>query len=256
LSVIQGLTEFLPISSSAHLILMPKLTGLEDQGLAMDVALHMGSLGAVVVYFWSDVVRLFKGTLETALFKYTTSSKMVLMLALATVPVVVTGYLLHDVNGSLRNITVIAWASIGFGVLLYIFDKFCKKTKTVKNITYFDALVVGIGQAFALIPGASRSGTTMATLRMLGYTRPESAHYSCLMSIPTIIAAMTLTTFKLVQANGIAVTFELAIAAVISFVVSLASIFYMMRWLQHANYTIFVIYRVLLGIVLLAWVYF
>lgn len=253
-AVIQGITEFLPISSSGHLILLPNLTGLSDQGQAIDVAVHVGTLGAVVLYFWSDVrlallglPRLARGRADTR------GSRLALLLILATVPVVIVGLILSvtGLSDAMRSVAVIGWTMLGFGILLWWVDQRGGTDKLARDWTLRDAMIMGLWQAVALIPGTSRSGITITGARALGYERSEAARLSMLMSIPTIIASGVLLGAKVIGDADMQVARDGAIAAVFSFVAALLALKLMMRLLQSVSFTPYVVYRVVLGLVLL-----
>jgi undecaprenyl-diphosphatase len=254
LAVIQGITEFLPVSSSGHLILLPQLTGIEDQGQAIDVAVHLGTLGAVIVYFWGDVkLALFgipdmlRGRLDSA------GAKLALLLLIATVPVVIVGFVLKltGLDDALRSIKVIGWAMLVFGIVLYWFDQKGASTKVSDDWSLGDAIKLGLWQAVALIPGTSRSGITITGARALGYTRADGARIAMLMSIPTIIASGVLLGAEVAATANWQVARDGAIGATFAFVAALAALSIMMRLLRSVSFTPYVIYRVLLGIVLL-----
>lgn len=256
LALVQGITEFLPISSSGHLILVPQLTDWPDQGLAMDVAVHVGTLGAVMLYFRGDVAALCRGALASVgVGKAAADKRLFWLLVLATVPVVILGVALKlaGYDDTLRDPVIIAYASIGFGILLYVADKIAPRRKTIAGLGVGQTLLIGLAQALALIPGASRAGTTMTAGRALGFTRPEAARFSMLMSIPTITAAGLLLSLDLISA-GVGITLDMAIGAVLAFVSALAAIHFLMRWLERASMSVFVVYRVALGAFLL-WVF-
>ena len=256
LAVVQGITEFLPISSSGHLILVPHLTGWDDQGLTIDAAVHVGTLGAVAIYFWRDVLRMTIGAGELATGRMTDGARLALYIVLATIPVVIAGLLFKDViETRLRSVEVIAWATILFGVALWLADRFGDRVRRLESMNLPHALIVGIAQAIALIPGTSRSGITMTAARMLGYERTDAARFSMLMSIPTIIAAGALIGRDILAAGDATLGADAIIAAGLSFVTALAAIALLMRWLSFATFTPFVIYRLLMGAGLLAWLY-
>jgi len=256
LALIQGITEFLPISSSAHLIFFPKLMGWQDQGLYIDVAVHFGTFWAVVIYFWRDVWSMVPGSLKLLRGDLTPGGDLFVKLVIATIPAVIVGALIDDfANGFMRQVVIIAWASIIFGILLWAIDRFAPAKHGLQKMTYVKSFFVGLIQIFAFIPGASRAGSCITATRVLGFNRVDSARYSCLMSIPIIFAAAAHTSYKLIINGNNQMYFEALVAAAISFVISLASIWFMMNWVKTANFTIFVIYRVALGIGLLAWVY-
>jgi undecaprenyl-diphosphatase len=258
LALIQGITEFLPISSSGHLILLPKLTGMTDQGQALDVAVHVGTLLAVILYFWSDVRlvlegvgRLIKGKIDTQ------GAFWALCLSIATIPVILVGLVLKltGLSDAMRSTAVIGWTMLIFGLVLYWADQKGPTTKTAKNWSLKDALIMGLWQALALIPGTSRSGITITAGRQLGYDRESAARLSMLMSIPTILASGTLLGIEVVQDADMSIIRDAAIAAVLAFLAALAALSLMFRLLKSVSFTPYVIYRVILGIILLGIAY-
>ncbi|MFT4793355.1 MAG: undecaprenyl-diphosphatase [Paracoccaceae bacterium] len=258
LAIIQGVTEFLPISSSGHLALFPALTGQTDQGLLIDVSLHVGTLAAVMVYFRKETAEALRGTGHLLTRRWDTAeSKLAFLLALATVPVVIAGGLLSTLGltEAMRSVEVIAWASIVFGIVLWIADMKGAQEKVAGDWRWRDAAIMGLAQAVALIPGTSRSGITMTAARGLGYTRVEAARLSLLMSIPTILASGILATKDLVEAGDQTLGLDALIGAGLSFVAALLALTLMMRMLRTWSMTPFVIYRVALGVLLLVWVY-
>lgn len=261
LALVQGITEFLPISSSGHLVLIPVLTGWADQGLMMDVAVHVGTLAAVLLYFRAETKGLFLagiGSLGVAparrAIEGTPYAKLFWALVVGTIPMVIVGGLMvaTDLNDSLRTAEVIAGTSIFFGVLLYIADKKSATEKTLERMAIKPALIIGVAQVFALIPGTSRAGVTMTAARYLGFTRPEAARWSMLMSIPAIIASGAATALKAIEEATPDMWIDAAIGAAFACLAALAAIHFLMRWLERANMTIFVVYRVLLGVALFA----
>ena len=260
LAVVQGITEFLPISSSAHLAAMPHLMDMPDQGLLIDVSVHVGTLVAVMVYFRRDVMALACGGLATIGFsnKCQTQAKLFRLLVLASLPVLLVGGVLA-VSGYgeiFRRVDIIAYASIGFGLLLYYADQKGKTDKTYDMLEARPALMIGLAQVLALIPGTSRSGITMTAARMLGFGRTEAARFSMLLSIPVILAAGSWSTWQLITTGSDADLTGALFAAVVSFLTALGGIHFLIKWLQRASMTIFVVYRVLFGIALLALVAF
>lgn len=258
LAIVQGVTEFLPISSSGHLILVPILTGWPDQGLLIDVAVHVGSLGAVLLYWRHDLAAMGRGLgdwRQPDLFAEP-GRRLLVLIAIATVPVLIIGAALATVgSGFLRSIAVIGWTSLAFGILLYIVDLRAPHKRGVDELGAGDALVIGLAQAVALVPGASRAGITITAGRWLGLRRDEAARFSMLLSIPTILGAGGLLTLNLIRLGQTDINAQVLLAVALAFISALAAIALMMRWLQHATYTPFVIYRCLLGLVLLAWEY-
>ncbi len=254
LAVIQGLTEFLPVSSSAHLILLPQLTGMQDQGLVIDIAVHVGTLGAVVLYFWKDVRVVLAGVVDILRGRLTTpGARLALLFALATVPVVLAGLLLSltGLDEAMRSIKVIGWAMLIFGLVLYWFDQRGPAHKTATDWSARDAVILGLWQAVALIPGTSRSGITITGARALGYTRQDSARISMLMSIPTIFASGILLGGEVAATADWQAARDGAIAAAFAFVAALLALSLMMRLLRSVSFTPYVVYRVVLGAVLL-----
>ena len=257
-AVVQGITEFLPVSSSGHLILLPALTGLDDQGQAIDVAVHVGTLGAVVLYFRRDVALLWRGTLELMRGRLATKdSYLALCLVVATVPVVLAGLVLSvtGLDDALRSAAVIGWATLVFGLVLWWADRTGAEARTATEWTLRHAVVMGLWQAVALIPGTSRSGITITGARSLGYARHDAARLAMLMSIPTILAAGALEGLEVIgEADG-ALLRDGAIAAALAFGSALAALAFMMRLLRSVSFTPYVVYRCVLGVGLLAWVY-
>ena len=253
-AAIQGATEFLPVSSSGHLILLPSLTGLADQGLAIDVAVHVGTLGAVVLYFWRDVRLALLGVPRLLRWQIDTQGAwLALCLALATVPVVALGLVFHATGlaDALRSTAVIGWTMLVFGLLLYWADRRGPQTRTAESWSLRHAAILGLWQALALIPGTSRSGICITGARLLGYTRSDAARLSMLMSIPTILASGVLLGADVVRQADAALARDAAIAAAFAFAAALAALWGMMSLLRYVSYTPYVVYRVALGLVLL-----
>jgi undecaprenyl-diphosphatase len=256
LALVQGITEFLPISSSGHLVLVPTLTGWADQGLDMDVAVHVGSLLAVVLYFHKDITAMTVGLLRMMRGRRDPMGRLALQIAVATVPIVVAGLLLKDVIGTYgRLVAVIGWTTLVFGILLWVVDRLCMTVKRAEHLSWSDTLVVGVAQVLALVPGTSRSGITMTAARLMGYEREESARISMLLSIPTIIGAGVLAGVDIAQSGDWQLTLDALIGAGLAFASALLAIALLMAWLRHASYSIFALYRVVLGVGLLAWAY-
>lgn len=256
LALIQGITEFLPISSSAHLILVPVFTDWPDQGPMIDVAVHLGTLGAVLVYFRRDVWAMVSGIRRLGDSAQAPGARLILHVVIATIPVVIAGAALSQFGLSfLRSPTLIGWTMLGFGLLLYAADRLNMTIRTVEHMTLAHALIIGAAQVLALIPGTSRAGITMTAARALGYERAAAARFSMLLSIPTIFAAGTLIGYKLYAAGDMELSAAAGIAAGLAFVTALATIGAMMAWLRRASFTPFVVYRVALGGGLLWWAY-
>ncbi|MGB1800868.1 MAG: undecaprenyl-diphosphate phosphatase [Gammaproteobacteria bacterium] len=254
LALIQGITEFLPISSSAHLILVPLLTEWQDQGLAIDVAAHLGSLFAVMFYFRKDIARILFAGINSTLKKDVSDldSRLFWYLIIASIPVLVIGFLLRDVISTyLRDPLVIAFTSIGFGLLLWYADIAGKRVRQINSINLKDAIIIGFAQALALIPGTSRSGITMTAALMLGLDRQSAARFSFLMAMPIILVAALYESLKLIQMNAAVDLNNFIITAVLSAVSALLAIHVFLKFLDKVGMLPFVIYRLVLGFVLL-----
>ena len=253
-AIIQGITEFLPVSSSGHLILLPKLTGMADQGQVIDVAVHVGTLFAVVIYFWNDVRLALSGVPSLLRGKIDNQGAwLALCLGLATIPVVIFGLVLKitGLDNAMRSVTVIGWTMLIFGLVLYWADQKGEQTKTASQWSLKDAFIMGLWQALALIPGTSRSGITITASRYLGYAREDAAKLAMLMSIPTILASGTLLGLEVARDADAALARDGAIATAFAFVAALLALSLMMRLLKSVSFTPYVIYRVILGIVLI-----
>ena len=257
-AIIQGVTEFLPVSSSGHLILLPALTGMDDQGLAIDVAVHVGTLGAVVLYFWSDVKQAMAGALHLLRGRgETPQARLALCLGIATIPVILAGLVLHltGLSQTLRSIAVIGWTMLGFGLLLYWMDQRGPQTRSAADWNRRDAVILGLWQMLALIPGTSRSGITITGARQLGYAREDGARIAMLMSIPTILASGALLSVDVIHQADAQLAKAGVIAAAFAFVAALLALILMMRLLRSISFTPYVIYRVILGAILLGIAY-
>lgn len=264
LALVQGITEFLPVSSSGHLVLawaVLDLNGWEaalrpagPDRLILDVAVHVGTLLAVCLYFWRDLVGMAVGLALLAVGRWTVHGRLALLLILATIPLVVVGFLFKDaITDQLRNVRVVAWATIGFGIVLWLADRLGMTVRRAEHIGFAGALFIGLSQVLALIPGCSRSGITMSAARLIGMERPEAARFSMLMSIPAIVGAGTLLGLDLYESGNAGLQADAVLAALVSFAVALASIALLLRWLRVAGFMPFVIYRILLGAALLIW---
>ncbi len=253
-AIIQGVTEFLPVSSSGHLILLPALTGFSDQGLAIDVAVHVGTLTAVILFFRHDVLlaltgvgRLVRGRADTP------GAKLALLLIIATIPVVLAGLAIQmtGLADRMRSVAVIGWTMLIFGLVLYWADRQEPSPKRVDGWSFRDAIIMGLAQTLALIPGTSRSGITISAARKLGYQRQDAARLSMLMSIPTIAASGLLLGLDVLAGADIGLARDGAIAAALSFLAALIALTLMMRLLRSVSFTPYVIYRIFLGLFLL-----
>lgn len=255
LAIIQGITEFLPISSSAHLILAPVVVdGWDDQGPLIDIAAHVGSLIAVLIYFKSETAMLYRGGLDTLTFKKSDDRKLFLFISAATIPLLIAGAFLAftGIIDHLRSPVVIGIASIVFGALLWHGDRNPARKEGLTRITWREVLLIGGAQMLALIPGASRSGVTMTAARYLGWTREEAARFSMLLAIPAIGALGVFALLKIIQDGAGATMSAALIVAVLSFVTAYGAIAILMKLTRAISFTPFVIYRLLMGIGLLA----
>ena len=252
LALVQGFTEFLPISSSGHLILVPVLSDWPDQGLAFDVAVHVGTLTAVVLYFRKELGEMFLAwTQSISQGEQTPESRLAWSIIIGSIPVGVGGLLLHDLaNTVFRSPLVIAWATIGFGILLGIADRYAKRQRNLDSITWTGALWIGISQVLALIPGTSRSGITMTAALILGFTRQASARFSFLLSIPAIVMAGGYKSIKLIGLPDVD-WISIILGVVLSAITAYLCIHYFLKLLDRMGMMPFVIYRLLLGVVLL-----
>ncbi len=256
LAIVQGITEFLPISSSGHLALIPAVTGWPDQGQITDVMVHIGSLFAVIVYFWRDVLKLIGGGLDLLRLRINDNSRMALYIIVATIPAVAFGLFLKKsgLGAELRSVEVIAWNAIIFGILMYIADYIGKQTKVMADMKMSPAVLMGFAQALALIPGTSRSGITMTAARFMGFSRPEAARFSFLLGIPAIAGAGAFVTLDAVE-SGIEISNGAIMAAVLTFFAALAAIAFLMAFVKRSSFLIFTIYRIALGLLLFALLY-
>lgn len=257
LAIVQAVTEFLPISSSGHLILVPRFLGWPDQGLSFDVATHAGTLLAILLYFRRDVIDLvlgfFTGKPRTLHVEYA-PRPMATAIILGTIPAGVAGLLLKDwIAGEARNPLLIAGTAIFYGLLLGLADRKGEKYREIASVSYLDAIIIGLAQALALVPGTSRSGITMTAALFLGLTRPAAARFSFLLSIPITAAACLMDAVDLIQAGGDRAQYvPMAIGLAVSAVAGYAVIALLLAWLRRQPLTVFVVYRVILGLVLLA----
>lgn len=261
LAAVQGITEFLPVSSSGHLILVPNIAGWHDQGRAIDVAVHIGTLLAVMLYFWRDI-----GAMTAAFFRafrllaqrraLDKEFWLLVNLIVATIPAVIAGVIIDKYfAAALRSIEIVAWTIIGFAIVLYVADNLFMTIRKIEHITLWGALFIGLCQAVALIPGTSRSGITMTAARVLGIERPEAARFSFLMAIPAILGAGAFEGYRLYEAGDYAMASDAALTGFFAFLFGLAAIAFMMAWLRRASFTPFVVYRLLLGGALLVYIY-
>lgn len=262
LGIVQGLTEFLPISSTAHLRIIPALLHWDDPGTAFSAFIQLGTVFAVIIYFWKDVTRIYL-SLFSELFMWITgksskllssfNSKIALWVLLGTIPICVFGLILKKPleSGLLRGLNTIGFSLIFFGVLLYISELCGKQIKILKDITIVDVFLIGFSQSLALIPGVSRSGVTLLTALFLGLKRYEAARFSFLLSIPAVILSGILETYTLItyiSNSGEKLPWiNLVVGVLFAFISGYIAIDFLLKYLQNHRTTLFVVYRVLLG---------
>ncbi|MDC0394336.1 undecaprenyl-diphosphate phosphatase [Alphaproteobacteria bacterium] len=266
LAIIQGITEFLPVSSSGHLILLPKLINHADHGLSIDVAAHLGTLVAVLIYVRAEL-RTIVGAIKNLILKKlnpnisisdaqitsdTQSLKLLKLIIIATIPVIIAGFFISLFEPSfLRLIQTVALANLVFAAFLWHSDTTSKTDRKLSDLRIKDALIIGCAQMLALIPGTSRSGITMTLARYLEFERISAARFSLLLAIPVIIAAGFLQMLKLYRAEDALIGISALLVAVLSCIIALLAVHGMMRWIQRADFRLFVYYRIALGLLLL-----
>ena len=245
LSIIQGVTEFLPISSSSHLIIVSNYFNFEAQKLNIDVGLHIGSFLAIIFFFKKEILNFYK------------NKDLFLKIFLASIPVMLAGYLLvkFDIIYQLRNIKIIGWTTLVFGILLYLSDKREMKKQYDKDLNYKTALLIGLSQILSLIPGVSRSGITITSARFLNYKRLDAAKISFLLSIPSLAAVTIYGLNELFNSENLAFSILMLYSILFSFIFSLTTIIYFLKFIKKFNLNIFVFYRVIVGVVLLILAY-
>ena len=245
LSLIQGVTEFLPISSSSHLIIFSNYTNFEDQSLSIDVSLHIGSFLAVITYFHKDIINFIK------------NKKIFFKVLIASLPVMMFGFFLIKTNliEKLRTIEVIGWMTLLFGILLYISDKYELNKKIDTDFNYKSAIFIGLFQIFSLIPGVSRSGVSITAARFLNFKRVDAAKISFLLSIPTLGAVSIYGLKNLITSDDLSLSVLNLISIFFSYIFSLITINYFLKYIKNFNLNIFVFYRIILGVILLLGAY-
>ena len=245
LSAIQGISEFLPVSSAAHLVLISKYYSFVNQSLLIDICLHLGSLMAIIVYFRSDLFHLIK------------NRSFLIKILIATIPIIPVGYIVYQTGliEQLRNLKVIGWTSLIFGIILYISDR-SKITKKIESeFTNKSAILIGIFQVLALIPGVSRSGITITSGRFLGFNRYDSAKISFFLSIPALAAASALGIHNILKEESTELNFLAIIAVIFSFIFSYITVALFLNFIKKFSLNIFIIYRIILSLVILGFVY-
>ena len=253
LAIVQGMTEFLPVSSSGHLILVPIFFDWTDQGLAFDVAVHFGSLAAICVYFRNDVAGLFRGAGDILAGRSETQqARMAWCIGIGTIPAATAGLMLAGwIGANLRSPAIVVVTLAAYGVLMALADRFAPSTRDISSIRIKDAVIVGLAQALALVPGTSRSGITITAGRLLGFRRQDAARFSFLLAVPVILLATIYEVVKLVTGDMQVAWENLAVAALISGIVAYLSIDFFMRFVSVLGLLPFAIYRLLLAAVIL-----
>ena len=241
----QGITEFLPISSSSHLIIFSNYANFENQSLSIDISLHIGSFFAVITYFHKDIVN------------FLLNKELFLKILIASIPVMILGFILVQTSfiEKLRNVEVIGWTTLIFGILLYISDRFKLKRNISTNFDFKSAIFVGFFQILSLIPGVSRSGISITAARFLKFKRFDAAKISFLLSIPTLGAVSVFGLRNLIISEEASFSILNLISIFLSYVFSLLTINYFLKYIKNFSLNIFVIYRILLGIILLSIAY-
>jgi len=237
LSLVQGITEFIPVSSSSHLIVISKLIEFNEQSLSLDVSLHIGSFIAVLTYFYKEI------------FNFIDNRELLIKIVISSFPVMIIGFLLVQTNliNEIRNLKVIGWTTIIFGILLFISDRFNLNKNIEKNFSFKTALIIGFFQVFSLIPGVSRSGITITAARLLNFNRIDSAKISFLLSVPTLAAVSIFGIKNIVSSGSIIFSVQNITSIFLSFIFSFITIKYFLRYIKNFNLNLFVYYRVLLG---------
>jgi undecaprenyl-diphosphatase len=256
LGIIQGLTEFLPVSSTAHLRIIPSFFGWGDIGASYTAVIQVGTMMAIIIYFWKDLVNMFLSFIKSIKSKDFKSkdTRLFLMIVLGTVPIVILGFLLKDlIRHQFRNMYIVAGSLIFFSIVLFIADRYTKKTVTMDKLKYSDSFIIGLFQALALIPGASRSGSTISGSFFRDMTREDAARFSFLLSIPAVLLSGVFELFsqRHTLLSGESAILSLLIATIVSGVVGYWSIWFLISYIKNHSLLLFVVYRVLFGILII-----
>jgi len=253
LAIFQGITEFLPVSSSGHLVLVPAIIGWSDQGLAFDVAVHFGSLIAVCVYFRQDLAALLRGGLQLLSLQNTSiESRLALVIGIGTIPAAFVGLTLAGwIEANLRDPAVIVFTLSGYGIIMVLADRFGRSERNITDVGLRDAIWIGCAQALSLVPGTSRSGVTISAARALGFGRQDAARFSFLLSIPVILLASAYKGLEMIVGPTPVPWTELAVAVAVSAIVAYLSIGFFMRVVGRIGLLPFAIYRLILAAVIL-----
>lgn len=253
LAIVQGLTEFLPISSSGHLVLVPSAAGWSDQGLAFDVAVHFGSLLAVCAFFRDDIVALLRGSGQLLRFDMQTpESRIAFAIGIGTIPAAAAGLAFAGwIEANLRSPVVIVGTLAGYAVVMILADRYGRRDKNVSDVRLGHAIIIGCAQALALVPGTSRSGVTISAARILGFDRRDAARFSFLLSVPVILLATIYELGGLLLSDEAVAWAQLAVAAIVSAIVAYVSIDFFMRFVSRIGLLPFAVYRLVLAAVIL-----
>ena len=245
LSLVQGITEFLPISSSSHLILFSRFMNFENQGLTIDVSMHIGSFIAVLTYFYRDI------------FNFIENKKLLLKIIISSIPIIIVGVILIQTNliDNLRSLKIIGWMTLIFGLVLFVSDKFKIQKDIKKDFNLKSAIIIGLFQVLSLIPGVSRSGITITVARLLKFKRYDAAKISFLLSIPTLGVVSIYGLNKVISTNDYSFSLLNIYSIILSFIFSLVTIKYFLKYLKNFSLNIFIIYRILLGFIILFFAY-
>ena len=245
LSIIQGVTEFLPISSSAHLVLYSHFFNFNYDNLSLDISLHLGSLIAIIFYFRKEIVN------------FVSNIKLLFFITLGSLPTLIAGFIMIKFNliDNLRNIEIIGWTTLIFGIILYLSDLRAENKNIDNDLSLRSALFIGFFQILSLIPGVSRSGIIISASRILNFKRTESARLSFLLSIPTLGAVSIYNVNKLILINNLSITIDNYSSIFLSMIFSFFSIKYLIKYLRRFSLFFFVVYRVILGIIIITYVY-
>lgn len=255
LALLQGVTEFLPVGSSADLAVVPPMADWVNRGPAVELAVHIGVLAAVAAYLWRDL-----GAMAVGVFRYVTGrrgagngARLAFQLAVATLPIIAAVFLLERyAPGRIGGVLVVGWSMLGFGVVLFLADHVGMTIRRVEHLALGDAVVIGIAQVAALIPGAGRAVATMSAARILGFERVDAARFSMLLSIPALVGLVVVEGVELAALPGSHLTGTVIMAAVLGFAAALIAIAVLMAWLERSTFTPFVLYRIAVGGALLA----
>ncbi len=245
LSAVQGISEFLPISSSAHLILISNFYDFSSSSLFIDIGLHLGSLFAIIYYFKKDLLNL------------RNNQKLLILILIGSIPLIIFGYIIYstEIVNLLRNIEIIAWTTLFFGLILFLSDKRDNNQNISTNLNIKTILFIGLFQILALVPGVSRAGITLTTARFLKFNRVDASKIAFLLSIPALTGASVLGLKDAIQ-QSVELNYLLLIAITFSFIFSFITVKYFIKYVSNFSLTIFVIYRVLVGLILLSVIYF